>query len=229
MSQNGEHSEDDIALAGEYALHLMEAAERRSFEARLAQEPALRALVRDWDERLSPMANDMPPVPPPAELKHRIELELFPEQEPEKQSFWAWFTPIRRGVAALALTVLIGGGLYLAQPAPDTHLAQIAAEDSSLIVSARYQANTRTLALERVAGTARPGRALELWLIKAGATQPVSLGVLTADETSRFIIPDRLTPGFTQAVLAISDEPAGGSPTGLPTGAVLATGKITKL
>mgnify|MGYP003881564053 CR=1 FL=1 len=229
MSQNGEHSEDDIALAGEYALHLMEAAERRAFEARLAQEPALRTLVRDWDERLSPMADDMPPVPPPADMKHRIEQELFPEPAPEKQSFWTWLTPIRTGFAALALTVVIAGGLYLAQPAPDTHLARVAAQDSSLIVSARYQAETRTLALERVKGNARPSRTLELWLIKAGAAQPVSLGVLTAEETSRFTLPEQLASGFAQAVLAISDEPAGGSPTGLPTGAVLATGKITKL
>ena len=78
-------------------------------------------------------------------------------------------------------------------------------------------------------GNARPGRTLELWLIKAGAAQPVSLGVLTAEETSRFTLPEQLASGFAQAVLAISDEPAGGSPTGLPTGAVLATGKITKL
>jgi anti-sigma-K factor RskA len=56
------------------------------------------------------------------------------------------------------------------------------------------------------------------------------LGILATDETiNEIIIPESLRIKMVGATLAISDEPAGGSPTGAPTGAVLAAGEITTL
>ena len=68
---------DDIALVGEYALHLMDAQERRVFDKRLADEPPLRQLLRDWDEGLISLAADIAPVAPPRALKARIDAALF--------------------------------------------------------------------------------------------------------------------------------------------------------
>ena len=68
----------------------------------------------------------------------------------------------------------------------------------------------------------------ELWLIPAGG-KPHPLGLLRADHTV-IIIPHDLVPHTTRnAVLAVSLEPQGGSPTGQPTGPVIATGKLTLL
>jgi anti-sigma-K factor RskA len=59
---------------------------------------------------------------------------------------------------------------------------------------------------------------------------PLSLGILATDETiNEFIIPENFRNQMVGATLAISDEPVGGSPTGAPTGAVLAAGDITTL
>jgi anti-sigma-K factor RskA len=73
-------------------------------------------------------------------------------------------------------------------------------------------------------------RAIELWLIPAGDTRPRSLGLIQAGQPIRLDIPPdlarRLTP---DAALAVSLEPPGGSPTGLPTGPVVALGKLTSL
>ena len=52
---------DDAALAGEYALHLLDPEERRAFERRMAAEPRLRDLVREWDERLAVPADEIHP------------------------------------------------------------------------------------------------------------------------------------------------------------------------
>jgi anti-sigma-K factor RskA len=70
---------------------------------------------------------------------------------------------------------------------------------------------------------------LQLWLI-AGNDAPVSLGVLPAQAMVALQVPAavsaRLAP---DAVLAVSDEPPGGSPTGQPTGAVLAMGPLNAI
>ncbi len=70
------------------------------------------------------------------------------------------------------------------------------------------------------------GRAPELWLIPAGQ-KPIAVGMIAASgpttiELSRALVA-RLGP---TAALAVSVEPPGGSPTGQPTGPVIAKGSI---
>ena len=72
-------------------------------------------------------------------------------------------------------------------------------------------------------------RAIELWLILP-KQRPRSLGLIQPGQPIRLTIPPdlagRLTP---DAALAVSLEPPGGSPTGQPTGPVIASGKLTSL
>ncbi len=63
---------------------------------------------------------------------------------------------------------------------------------------------------------------LQLWLIPAGQ-QPVSLGLLNVHETTQLKLAARDT--LKNAVIAVSLEPQGGSPTGQPTGPVLYSGR----
>jgi anti-sigma-K factor RskA len=88
---------------------------------------------------------------------------------------------------------------------------------------------SRTLIVRRVSATPEQGRSYELWLIAKGATAPKSLGLVGADEFTQRPIPGN----FDQATLrsasyAVSLEPAGGSPSGVPTGPVLFTGNIVE-
>ena len=78
------------------------------------------------------------------------------------------------------------------------------------------------------AGAPAPDRDFELWLID-GDAPPVSLGVLPFTAKPVIAVGESLRDKLPTGVLAISDEPKGGSPTGLPTGPVLATGKVTAL
>ncbi|MFN3662386.1 anti-sigma factor domain-containing protein [Yoonia sp.] len=228
MTAADDHN-DDITLAGEYALHLMDAAERRAFEARLDAEPALRALVTEWNAQLIPLADDFAPQTPPASVKARVEAVLFPSAP--KQSWSLWRVLVGSGfAAALAVVVLV----MLPQddaPAPFTPslTAQIAAEDASLVVLASYAPETGLLRIDRQAGAAAEGRVLELWLIAEGADTPVSLGVLPDDAQTEIMLPDTLAPAISGGTLAISDEPLGGSPIGVPTGDVLAVGAVVSI
>jgi anti-sigma-K factor RskA len=66
----------------------------------------------------------------------------------------------------------------------------------------------------------------QLWLITPG--QPISVGVIVADKpTTLHLSPTLLAKLSAQALLAVSVEPHGGSPTGLPTGPVIAKGNIS--
>jgi anti-sigma-K factor RskA len=72
----------------------------------------------------------------------------------------------------------------------------------------------------------RAGHDYQLWLIPAGS-KPIPLGLLTGDGVQAMNLPEKLVRAIdAQASLAVSLEPAGGSPTGLPTGPVLTSGKI---
>ena len=214
-------SEEDRLLAGEYALGLLAAEEARAFEARLQAEPALRALHESWAEDMAGLLANVPDVPPPPAVKAALERRLFPE---ESQSLWRrlGILPALGGALAAAL-IALAVSLWVT-PAP-LLVARIAAADDSLIVAAAWQPDSGTLRLDRRAGAALPGRALELWLI-AGTAPPVSLGLLQDAALTEIVLPAEAIALLPGATLALSDEPPGGSPTGQPTGAVLALGPL---
>lgn len=228
MSPQEDHN-DDTALVGEYVLHLLDDTERVAFEARLNAEPALRELVRDWDAQLVTLADDIAPVTPPVMVKDKLQETLFPDTIKRKRSLWTW---LAGGVAVAAIAiaaVLLVPSLLLDGGFDPAFTASVAAEDGSLIVAAAFIAETNALELTRETGAARPGRVLELWLIAEDADAPLSLGVLPDDATTRIdLLPD-VVEQLANGLLAISDEPPGGSPTGAPTGDVLAVGEVPSI
>lgn len=221
---------DDIALAGEYALHLLEDAERRAFEDRMAAEPALRELVRDWDDQLALLTHDIAPVTPPAAVRARLHAALFPDTAApatRRSPLRGWLMGALLAAGVVVVAAFIAPLLITGTAPPPSLTATLAAQDGSLVVNASFTAQTNTLAVSRQSGGALPGRVLQLWLIAQGADAPVSLGVLPDDPEARIDLPPALATQLPGAVLAISDEPPGGSPTGAPTGAVLAAGPVS--
>jgi anti-sigma-K factor RskA len=67
-----------------------------------------------------------------------------------------------------------------------------------------------------------PGRALELWAVPAQGA-PRSLGLVQAAGATTLLRPQLLRD---TAAFAVSVEPAGGSPTGAPTGPIVSVGKL---
>ena len=77
--------------------------------------------------------------------------------------------------------------------------------------------------------TGQEQHALELWVIPSGG-KPHSLGLIDPGRSVKVMVPPELRPHVTaDSVLAISVEPPGGSPTGQPTGPVIANGKLAAL
>jgi anti-sigma-K factor RskA len=84
----------------------------------------------------------------------------------------------------------------------------------------------RTLFVRRVSATPEADRSYELWLISSRFPAPRSLGVVGTDEFTQRALPGNYDiDTLRTASYAVSLEPAGGSPSGTPTGPVLFTGK----
>lgn len=206
--------EDDDLLAAEYVLGTLPPEDRARAEARL-RDPGFSRAVAAWEERLSGLNADYAEAPAP-DLLPRIEARLFPQAPAAPRSVWQglrlW------GASALAAVAVVA---YLAlTPVPPDFTAVILAEGGGLEYDARLTGDRLSVSLR--SGTL-PGadKSHELWLI-LGDAAPVSLGLLGA--TTEVALP---APA-EGAVLAISLEPAGGSPTGQPTGPVIAIGKLVK-
>jgi anti-sigma-K factor RskA len=232
MTSADTYDPDDNALAAEYALHLLSPEDSKAFEARLLNDAALQAFVRDWDHHFHALSDDFEEIDPPARVKSAIADRLFEGQNQINplQRFGRWVLGGGAVAAALAVVLIIALPQLNDPLSIDaTHRAEISAEDNSLIITAQFSTDNGVFVVQRVAGAPADGRDHEMWLIPEGATAPISLGVIPMEAEARIDISNDLRGQLTTALFAISDEPKGGSPTGAPTGAVLAAGPIQTL
>jgi anti-sigma-K factor RskA len=155
---------------------------------------------------------------------------------------WRGFTVAMSAIAAL-LAVYIAVGQFAPGLLPVGRLSQstATAPPASRLVAVLQQEPTapaflltidpqrRTMTVRRVTASADSGRSYELWLIASDNPKPRSLGLVGGDEfTTRPLPTDFDVAALREASYAVSLEPAGGSPSGVPTGPVLFTGKMVE-
>lgn len=215
---------DDEALSAEYVLRLLDADAERHFETRLAAEPQLRAHVAFWEHEFSILTDDLPQDAPSPQTKKKL-LERLDGPQPKRRWALGWFVfPTLTALVVLAFFVLAPA---LRGPAFDPTLhATLKSADGSLHIEAGYAPNGNLFKVIPELGSPADGRDFELWVIGADADAPVSLGVIASDGESLFEISPETAALIDGGILAVSDEPKGGSPTGAPTGTVLATGNF---
>lgn len=234
MSGSGSTERDDEALAAEYVIGVLPHAERLAFTKRLENEPELRAKVRLWDEHMFELSPEFAPVTPPLNILDKIEAELFVQPHTSSRA-WGSLVFLRTlAIASLAAVAVLAGLLTWTmqqqlQPTPDrTYLADLSGEDGSVKMLAVFNTSQGKLNFKIISGAPAMNRDFEVWFID-GSKPPVSLGVLPLAGKQALSVSEKLLSSLATAVLAISDEPKGGSPTGSPTGKVLAVGKVIAL
>ncbi|MBY8606876.1 MAG: anti-sigma factor [Burkholderia sp.] len=238
MNTPADHDPD--LRGAEYALGVLDADARIALERAAQTDPALQEAIECWARRLAPLADDLPPVEPPARVWTRLshDLGFLPRATPargwwDNLALWRW---IGLGASAVALVLIAINLVWLRQPAPPA--ATIAAAPSYMVATIARQDGvahwTATVDLRRarivVVPAVRPtvpaDRATELWLIVPNA-KPVPLGVFPSDAPATLSLPPQIVASVdAKALLAVSIEPPGGSPTGQPTGPVVATGAM---
>lgn len=220
---------DDDLLAAELALGVLADAERTAAQSRAVRDPAFARKVAAWEERLGPWADEIAEVAAPPQVWDRIAASL--PAEPKNSGWWqslAFWRGLSLATGALA-AACVGALIYLGnapQPAPLT--AGIDGGGHRHFV-ATVDTRAGSIAVVPAAFSADATREPELWLIPADG-KPRALGMLRADRAVTIKIPTELAAlAASNAVLAVSLEPPGGSQTGSPTGPVIATGKLTNL
>ena len=222
----------------EYVLGVLDADARAEVARELAGSDEAATAVALWQRRLMPLADTISEVAPApyvwARIQDALQLEAPARVAPRKGlwdnlQLWRWL-----GIGATAVAAALLVVVSLPRPTP-----------TPVVVSAGYMASTiqqdngsagwtATMDLEHARMVVVPatpvafeqGRAPELWLIPAGG-KPISVGMIDRDKpTTLALDPALLAQLGPTAVLAVSVEPIGGSPTGQPTGAVIGKGAI---
>jgi anti-sigma-K factor RskA len=231
-------------LAAEHVMGLLEGDERARAESLLATDTAFSALVETWQGRFLELDEITPEAPAGETLWARIETSLpsvapasstarggsrsgVPTQPSLFASLWGSL-PFWRGAglagALASLLLMVGVGVFAQRAARQPVLIAVLLNDAnrpSAVVNAFANGSAELVPLDAI--PVPPGRALEIWTLWDRARGPVSIGVV--DEARRVRLKlDNLPQTAPNQLFEVSLEPAGGSPTGLPTGPVLMKG-----
>jgi anti-sigma-K factor RskA len=224
-------SEDDIALAGEYVLGLLDAAGEATVNARIATDSAFAAEVDAWRERLAPMlaGEEAAPAHIWAAIQNALPGPSGQDVGSGKLLFWRTLTGISVGAAAILGILLLQKPEAVAPPAPEAPLiAALGSETGNASLTASYDVGTGRMIVTPVSldtGELYP----ELWIIPADGT-PRSLGIVESRQATAMTVPaDMRRYMDSGGTLAITSEPQSGGPGGKPSGPVIASGKITTI
>lgn len=230
-------ADEKSAWAGEYVVGTLSAEERRAFEAAAASDPELAALRREWEQRLAGLADTIPRLAPPAAAWDNISAAIDRRTEAPREgnvvalrrrlANWRAATFVTGALAAgLAAVLILGPSASVPEPDGARYVAVVNRGGDLPALLVDVDTATGLIAVRSLAAEAQPGRSNELWYIAEGR-DPLSLGTIDRVGAELLVsiegIPDFET---TNAVFAITDEPLGGAPGGVPTGEVVYLGTL---
>lgn len=230
--------------AAELALGVLDGKARAAALRRVLAEPDFAAEVERWRLYFAQLFDLWPEVEPPEDLIERIDASLGGpgHVRTRRAAPWPLIAIASSALAACLLVILLlrpapepvapsptpPAPIASATPAPASGPTLIAMLDEGKTpIAAAYDGAAGRL---RVASqpTTPSGRVAQLWVIGGDAT-PHPLGLLGPDGLELVLAPADRARIVDGATLAISIEPPGGSPTGLPTGPVVATGALSRV
>lgn len=215
------------AMAAEYVLGLLSEDERAAFEAQMEADPELEQDVAAWAEYFASFTDPLQEQAPPPQLWRRIEAQAFGREK--RQPLWRMLWPYIGGavVGAAVTWAVYTSGMLTDQTEPHLY-ADLVAQEQGLVLLAHWAPDSETFMLRRDVGSFPTQASYEIWVIPAPDAAPVSVGLMTEAGLTQIPVPNALIPIMQPgATVAISQEPLGGSPTGAPTGPVLATGPLS--
>lgn len=230
-------------LAGEYALGMLTGDELRTARELLVSDPGFANNVARWRGNLAPLHDETEPVEAPAQVWQRIEARLgrtpandngraFRRQLLMWKSVAGAMTALAASLALFLIVEPRTGPVAVVHPAgqqAQSPMVAMLGSDGSMKVVASWNPAARQLILAIPGKLATdPNHSNELWVIPASG-KPTSLGTMPDARQMHMQLASAVATLLQQgATIAISVEPRGGSPTGSPTGPVVASGALTR-
>ncbi|GAA4752021.1 anti-sigma factor [Sphingomonas daechungensis] len=236
MSDDRTDMDDRNILAGEYALGALTGDDLRRARDLDASDAEFRADVERWTGRFTRLYEEVSEVAPPRMLWSRITADVGHTGASgnvvalrRKVSIWRGSALGMTGIAAaLALFLVFRPPVPVpVRAVPAEPMVAVLGDAQEAKVVANWDPDRRQL-ITVVSGklSGDPAHSHELWVIPAGG-KPVSLGTLPGSDQSHVTLAEALAKLLQEgATIAISVEPRGGSPTGAPTGPVVASGPL---
>src|SRR5262245_47080793 len=223
-------------LASEYVIGTLRGRARARFQSLMRYDAALRGVVADWEARLTPLAAAADAITPPTRVWQQIARRIGsgPSSNPPL-AFW-------RGLAVTSTAFTLVLAIFLGMaPRPELPMASVAimADEKgqpSMVVSWPSMKDSRDphvrIKVLQEHPTMAAGTAWELWMLPRDQGAPVSLGLITTNVNQVMRIKAEVAKRFgagEASGIAMSVEPAGGSPTGAPTGPVIFKGQCVRM
>jgi anti-sigma-K factor RskA len=213
-------------IAREYVVGTLRGRARVRFETVMRSNETARSCVRQWEERLLPLSLGLAPVAPRSSTWRGVESELD-RDAPGRAGAGGTLRRFRFAIAAMIALVAVGlGWLLVTRPGAPAAVAVLAPDGKPAIWNVETFPDRGRIRIV-VAGDipAQPGKSYQLWALPEGRS-PVSLGLMPSRSETRRLDAAQLAALAQSRQVAVSLEPPGGSPTGLPTGPVLYVGAI---
>lgn len=241
MSSTPHLPDDREALAAEYALGVLEGEELAKAIELERSDAAFRSAVDRWNGRFAPLFDGVAPVEPPAQAFAAIEQRVGTASDASNDNVivlrrrlnrWRTFAAGAAALAAsLTLVLITRPPSEVAPPttiSTPTMVAVIEGDQVKAPMVATWSASDRSLKVVPTAVAALdPAHSRELWMIPPDG-KPRSMGVMPIGPMHVTVDASLAKQLGEGVVLAVSLEPVGGSPTGAPTGPVLASGKLQR-
>ncbi|HEV2595017.1 MAG TPA: anti-sigma factor [Sphingomicrobium sp.] len=240
MTDDPAEPPEQAPVAAEHALGLLSGNDLRKAQALAESNPSYREELARWRGRFATLHQDVASATPPANLWSHIEARIG--TEPANDNLPALWRKLRLWKAATGAFGTIAAALALIllwEPRPSSAppvaratssaspMVAMLGDKQSMKVVASWDPAARQLVLA-VAGNMPfdPNHSNELWVIPPGG-KPRSLGTMPDRKRMHMQLANALATLLERgATIAISVEPRGGSPSGAPTGAVIASGAL---
>lgn len=232
MNNPGMNEDDLDRLAAEHVIGLLDAPEQALAERLAATDASFAARVASWQARLAEFDETAPRLEPGPALWTRIEASLGTRPAAARKpgrlaglwdslGFWRG-AGLAAAFACLVLAVGLGFAVREAQRKPALVAVMLDPNGQPAgLVNVRADGRAELVPLRDI--KAPDGRVMEIWTLWDRARGPVSLGTLASARNITLPL-DALPRTSPDQIFEITLEPAGGSPTGRPTGPVVMKG-----
>ncbi|MDQ0315698.1 anti-sigma factor [Amorphus orientalis] len=222
-------------LADEFVLGLLDAQEAKDVEHRMDRDPALAQAVATARDRYLALDLAAEPVDLPSGFADRVDAALGAgednapeapadvppaanENKPAPRRRW------RMAAAAAVVAFVVGLGLGREVFVQEPVVIAVLLDETGTPTAVVEDFGNDTAEIRFLADVQVPaGRVMEVWTLPSQERGPVSLGLVDAARQARLRGPELPSPSDNQ-LYEITLEQAGGSPTGRPTGPIIAKG-----